>query len=188
MEEDKLKKNYIFIMPVLGHFMIVAEMRRSAMIHSLAKHFIEKKKFYSKKQDYTYFLLKSSYLESIFGLRESIAGLINQVFKLEVDQKIGSTQKILKETVKRKLRISELLGQIVKKNGFLDTYLKEFRHPYVHSEDISRFNPEDLLAVFFGLEQNGIKYFIDRANGISEWMLKVEGDISKECNVNLGII
>jgi hypothetical protein len=170
------------------YFFLIHTIHRSAMVHSLANHLHEKKESYSKVHDYTYLLLKSSFLESIFGLRESIAGLVNQVFSLKVAQnKVGTTNRILKKAEDKGLNITNLLNQIITKDSLVAKYLTEFRHPHVHTEDLSTVEPEDFLAAMFGKEQRRIKYFIDKAKEISDLLLTIEANIAKECKIELGI-
>ena len=75
---------------------------RSAMVHSLAEHLIESRASYAKRYSFEYQFIKAVLLESFFGLRESLAGLLNLVFQLGVDStKTGSTWKVFKQVEER---------------------------------------------------------------------------------------
>lgn len=162
---------------------------RSAMVHSLAEHLIETRASYAKRYSFEYQLIKAALLEGFFGLRESLAGLLNLVFQLGVDStKMGSTSKVFKQVEERKLPVLAHLKQIIPKKSMLDSYLMEFRHPYVHREDLSNISVQDITASLVGVEQPRILGFIDKSASISQKMEEVEKGIAAECSKELGFM
>jgi len=162
---------------------------RSAMVHSLAEHLIETRASYAKRYSFEYQLIKAALLEGFFGLRESLAGLLNLVFQLGVDlTEKGSTFKVFKQVEERKLPVLAHLKQIIPKKSMLDNYLMEFRHPYVHREDLSNISVQDITASFVGVEQPRILNFIDKSASISQKLEEVEKGIVAECSRELGFM
>jgi hypothetical protein len=169
-------------------FYIAHAESRSSLLHSLVSHLAETKTSYAKQNSYEFRLIKAAILEGFFGLRECLAGLINCVFQLGVDcSQIGSTSKVMKEAISRKLAISNSLLQIIPKNSMLDKYLSEFRHPYVHREDLSSFSTADITASIIGAEQPRIIRFIDNSYQTSQTLQTLEEKIAQECSKELGI-
>jgi hypothetical protein len=160
---------------------------RSAMVHSLAEHLTERKASYSKQYSFEYQFIKAALLEGFFGLRESVAGLVNLVFQLGVDStKLGSTLKVFEQVKERELPVLAYLNQIVPRGSMLDGYLAEFRHPYVHREDLSKGSVQDFAAALAGLEQPRIMDFIDKSASVSQELEEVEKGIAAECGKELG--
>jgi hypothetical protein len=161
---------------------------RSSLLHSLVTHLAETKEYYAKRNSYEFWLIKTAILDGFFGLRECLAGLVNSVFLLGVDcSQIASTSKVMKETISKKLAVSSSLKQIIQKNSMLDKYLNEFRHPYVHREDLSNFSAEDITAMLIGAEQPRITRFIDRSLETSQLLQGIEKAIAEECSKQLGL-
>lgn len=161
---------------------------RSSLLHSLVTHLSEKKAFYARRNSYEFWLIKAVILEGFFGLRECLAGLVNHVFQLGVDcSQTGSSSKVMKEAISRKLAVSSSLKQIILKNSMLDNYLNEFRHPYTHREDLSNFSVQDMIASLFGAEQARITRFINRSLETSQLLQEIEKTIAEECSKQLGL-
>jgi hypothetical protein len=161
---------------------------RSCLLHSLVTHLAETKGYYAKRNSYDFWLIKTAILDGFFGLRECLAGLVNSVFQLGVDcSQIGSTGKVWKETMSKKLAVSSSLKQVIPKNSMLDKYLKEFRHPYVHREDLSNFSAADITAMLIGAEQPRITRFIQRSLETSQLLQEIEKTIAEECSKQLGL-
>lgn len=161
---------------------------RSSLLHSLVAHLAENKEFYAKRNSYELWLIKAAVLEGFFGLRECLAVLVNYIFQIGVDcSQIGSTHKIMKEAKSRKLAISGYLEQIIQKNSMLDNYLNEFRHPYIHREDLSNFSVQDMITSLIGAEQPRIIRFIDRSLETSQSLQEIEKAIVEECSKQLGL-
>ena len=169
-----------------AYFFICHTIDKSTMVHSIAAHLEQRQKEYAKRYDYTYRLLKSAFLESLFGLREALACLVDAVFNLEQENKTGSTSNIYKRAVAKKLAVAKCLKELIPPSSKLGRYLKDFRHPYVHWEDLSRTTGHDMLAAIIGHEQLRIANFIATAKEISEWILAVESQIAEECAKHLG--
>jgi hypothetical protein len=169
-------------------FYMAHAQNRSSFLHSLVAHLVANKEFYAKRNSYELWLIKAAILEGFFGLRECLAGLVNYVFQIGVDcSQRGSTHKIMREAKSRKLAISGYLEQIIQENSMLDNYLKEFRHPYIHREDLSDFSAQDLITSLFGAEQPRIARFIDRSLETSRSLQEIEKAIVEECSKQLGL-
>jgi hypothetical protein len=161
---------------------------RSSLLHSLVTHLAENREFYAKRYSHELWLIRAATLDGFFGLRECLAGLVNCVFQMEVDcSQTGSAHKITKEAKRRKLAISSYLEQIIEKNSVLDSYLNEFRHPYVHREDLSNFSVQDMTASLIGAEQPRVIRFIDRSIETSQSLQQIEKAIVEECGKQLGL-
>jgi hypothetical protein len=161
---------------------------RSSLLHSLVAHLVANREFYTKRYSYELWLIKGAVLEGFFGLRECLAGLVNAVFEIGVDRsRIRSTHKIMQEARNEGLGVSDYLEQITRKGSVLDSYLSEFRHPYIHREDLSNFSAQDMIRSLFGLEQQRITKFIDRSLETSLSLEEIEKAIVKECAKRLGL-
>lgn len=161
---------------------------RSSLLHSLVAHLVKNKTFYARRPSYEFWLIKAAILEGFFGLRECLAGLVNNVFQIGVDcSQIGSTHKIMREAKSKELAICDYLEQIIQKNSLLDKYLYEFRHPYIHREDLSNFSVQDITTSLIGAEQPRITRFIDRSLETSHSLQEIEKAIVEECGKQLGL-
>lgn len=170
------------------YFYLAHTGNRSAIVHSLVAYLTQNRAQYAKRYNYDYQLLKAALLEGFFGIRESLAGTVNCVFYLDVEAKLGSTRRILKEAQKRNLKVADYLDKIVNKNSPFDKFLEEFRHPYVHREDISGFSVQDLATALAGMEQPRILTFIDSSAVASQQLQEIEKAIAMECGRKLGIL
>ncbi len=167
------------------YFYLVHTIHRSTIVHSIANHLNDNKEVYSKSYDYSYLLLKAAFLESLFGIRESISGLVNQVYGLSVDTtKKGSTGKIYNKIKNNGIEIVEQLNEIVPKGSRFSNYLEKYRHPLVHREDVSRIKASDMLSAVFGHKQLRIESFILDAKNIADWLLELEEKIAIRCKKN----
>lgn len=104
------------------YFYLAHTGNRSAMVHSLATHLTQNSAQYAKRYNYDYQLLKAALLDGFFGIRESLAGLVNCVFCLDIAAKLGSTVRILNKAKERKLDVAAYLDQIVKRNSGIRTF------------------------------------------------------------------
>jgi hypothetical protein len=156
------------------------------MLHSISVHLFEEKEKYTKSFSYGYRLLKSAALEGVFGLRESLSGLVNEVFCLKIDtEKIGSTKKIFKASKDKDLPIADQLEVLATNESEINIFLKKYRHPHIHSEDLSHVTNTDFLTAFAGLEQPRIINFIRELVKVNELVKSVEHDIIGKCSSEL---
>jgi hypothetical protein len=170
-------------------FWYLAHIRnRSEMVHSIVEYIIENRSGFARKYGHEYRLLKGTILESFFGLRESLACLVNCVWNLEEDfSKVGATQKVMKKAQKDNLEVFPYLKEIIPRDSMLDNYLQEFRHNYIHREDMSNITIPDMTAAMVGSEQPRIINFIDKTQETSLKMRKIEAAIANECTIKLGL-
>ena len=170
------------------YFYLVHTIHRSAIVHSIAKHLYDNKQVYSRSHDYSYLLLKAAFLESLFGIRESITGLVNQVYRLSVDTtKMGATHRIHKKIMNSGIEVAEQLDEIIPKGSRFSNYIEKYRHPLVHEEDLSRVEASDMLSAIFGHVQPRIESFILDAKDIADWFLQLEEKIAIKCRRKLKI-
>ncbi len=169
-------------------FYVAHVQNRSKLLHSLIGHLANNREYYAKRYSFEFWLIKAAILDGFFGLRECLSALINSVFQLGVDcSKKGSTLKVMKEAKRKGLSVGNDLEQTSGENSILNKYLEEFRHPYVHREDLSSFTVQDITASLVGAEQPRIGKFIDRSLDTSEWLRGIEKKMADECGKQLGI-
>ena len=156
----------------------------SILLHSVSSHLYAERGNY--KFDYSYRLLKSVVLEGFFSLRESLTGLVNVVYNLgESTQKIGSSNSILRKSLVQCPVVANHLNEIVPRTSKLGRYLENYRHPYVHREDLSGFSLQDITASLVNREQPRITEFITESYETSQWIKGIESSIAKECAAQL---
>ncbi len=158
----------------------------SRLLHSVSSHLYAEIGNY--KFDVSYLLLKSVVLEGFFSLRESLAGLVNSVYNLGEDApKPGASGRILKEAKHLNLTVADYLSELIPPTSRLGSYLENYRHPYVHREDLSGFSVQDMTAAMIGKEQPRVTRFITKSYETSRWMQEMESYIAKECATHLGL-
>jgi len=156
----------------------------SRLLHSVSSHLYAEIGNY--KFDVSYLLLKSVVLEGFFSLRESLAGLVNLVYSLQEDApKSGASSRILKKAKKLNLTVADYLSELIPPTSRLGSYLENYRHPYVHREDLSGFSVQDMTAAMINKEQPRVTKFITKSYETSRWMQKIESHIAQECTTRL---
>ncbi|MDP8288938.1 MAG: hypothetical protein RAP03_19870 [Candidatus Electryonea clarkiae] len=179
IDEGKIKLDKVY-------FLIEHCRYRSEMLHSISAHLLEEKEKYTKSFSYGYRLLKSAVLEGVFGLRESLSGLVNEVFDLGIDSgKSGSTYRIFEASKDKGLPIADQLEVLVSKESKIGIFLNMYRHPHIHSEDLSPVTNTDFLTAFAGLEQPRIVNFIRDSVKAQELVKSVEHHIIGVCSSEL---
>ena len=168
------------------YFYLVHTRDHSTLLHSVSSHLYSEIGHYAKHYDYSYRLLKSVVLESFFSLRESIAGLVNLVYNLGENARIGTSNRILEGAKSLALPIVEYLNALIPTASRLGAYLENYRHPYVHREDLScALTPSDMIAALFAKDQKRITDFIIESFETSQWIQGIEASIAGECAVKL---
>jgi len=156
----------------------------STLLHSVSSHLYAEIGNY--KFDDSYRLLKSVVLEGFFSLRESLARLVNVVYSLQEDApKSGASSRILKKAKKLNLTVADYLSELIPPTSRLGSYLENYRHPYVHREDLSGFSVQDMTAAMINKEQPRVTEFITKSYETSRWMQKIESHIAQECTTRL---
>lgn len=152
----------------------------STLLHSVSSHLYAERGNY--KFDASYRLLKSVVLEGFFSLRESLARLVNVVYRLQEDApKSGASSRILKKAKNLNLTVADYLSELISNTSRLGSYLEKYRHPYVHREDLSRFSGQDVAAAMTGAEQPRMTKFITESYETSLWIQEIESNIAQEC-------